>query len=207
MRIAKYNIYTAVFSFMMFCLSGVAQASWFGPNVDAVKNELADPYSAKFENVKKLKSGAVCGEVNYKNQYGAYIGRQPFAIWNEKAFIGESGAEGVLLYCVKSPQCINEECVRAVSNADLPISIITKCDTKECIDTAVEAQKQKEMEVEAEKTFKAMLTTVQKQCLSHLPDNPDLMLSCNSKLHQCRGIEVASERLSCLKQILEGRAD
>lgn len=207
MRIAKYNIYTAAFSFMVFCLSGAAQASWFGPNVDVVKRVLDDPYSAKFENVKKQKNGAVCGEVNYKNQYGAYVGRQPFVIWKNRPFIGGAGAKEILLYCFESSQCVNEECVEAIEKANLPASKVALCTTKECVDEAIERQKMEELKAAADVESKEMLATVQKQCLSHLPDNPDLMLSCNSKLHQCRRIEVASERLSCLKQILEGSAD
>ena len=194
-----YKARGIVFALMFFAAS--VQAGWFGPNVDAVKNELADPYSAKFENVKKEKNGAVCGEVNYKNQYGAYIGRQPFAIWNGKAFVGVEGASEVLLYCVKTPQCINVECVNAASKADLPITTILKCETKECIENAVEEKKKEGVELMAEDKSKELLTKVQRQCLSHLPDSPDLMLSCNNILRECKELKIASERLHCLEQM------
>lgn len=200
-----YKARGIVFALMFFTAS--VQAGWFGPNVDAVKKELADPYSAKFENVKKQKSGAVCGEVNYKNQYGAYVGRQPFVIWKNRPFIGGVGAKEILLYCFESPQCVNEECVEAIEKANLPASKVALCTTKECVDEAIERQKMEDLKAAADVESKEMLATVQKQCLSHLPDNPDLMLSCNSKLHQCRGIAAASERLSCLKQMSESGAE
>jgi hypothetical protein len=52
---------------------------------DAVKRELNDPYSARFERVRYIapKPGTfvshVCGFVNAKNAFGAYVGMRPFA--------------------------------------------------------------------------------------------------------------------------------
>lgn len=50
----------------------------------AIGNDLRDPLSAQYRNVKRssrnLKTGAIvyCGEVNAKNAYGGYVGFTPF---------------------------------------------------------------------------------------------------------------------------------
>ncbi len=50
---------------------------------DAVKVVLLDPTSAKFDNVEVIEgNGAVCGEVNSKNGFGAYTGSKAFAYVN-----------------------------------------------------------------------------------------------------------------------------
>lgn len=56
--------------------------------MDQVKQKIAydlkDPDSAKFRNVRaglRGKDFMVCGEVNAKNSYGAYIGYKPFMSW------------------------------------------------------------------------------------------------------------------------------
>lgn len=46
-----------------------------------VKHGLKDPYSSKFTNVFIRRDRAftsVCGEVNAKNSFGAYVGYRPF---------------------------------------------------------------------------------------------------------------------------------
>ncbi|MDP3492511.1 MAG: hypothetical protein Q8R82_05315 [Hyphomonadaceae bacterium] len=40
---------------------------------EAVKNELLDPFSAEFRNVRQ-RLGNWCGEVNAKNRMGGYVG-------------------------------------------------------------------------------------------------------------------------------------
>ena len=46
---------------------------------EAVRKQLIDPDSAKFEGVHVIKStGAVCGYVNAKNRMGGYVGQTPF---------------------------------------------------------------------------------------------------------------------------------
>lgn len=52
---------------------------------ESFKLTLADPYSAQFRDVWAVKFGtkgavgsAVCGTVNAKNAYGAYVGEMPF---------------------------------------------------------------------------------------------------------------------------------
>lgn len=49
-----------------------------------VRDEMKDPGSAEFRNVKVYPKGGaktmttVCGEVNAKNSYGGYVGFRPF---------------------------------------------------------------------------------------------------------------------------------
>lgn len=44
---------------------------------ESVRSKLFDPDSAQFRNVR-IVDGTVCGEVNGKNRYGAYVGFTPF---------------------------------------------------------------------------------------------------------------------------------
>ena len=41
---------------------------------NVVADQLIDPDSAKFRNLEIMNSGHVCGEVNGKNTFGAYVG-------------------------------------------------------------------------------------------------------------------------------------
>lgn len=59
-----------------FLSPGISNAIDLAP----IKQLLKDPYSAKFTSVSERDDGTVCGLVNAKNSYGAYVGRQPFAI-------------------------------------------------------------------------------------------------------------------------------
>lgn len=45
-----------------------------------VADLLKDPNSAQFQNVKVGYAGTVCGEVNGKNAYGAYVGFKRFMV-------------------------------------------------------------------------------------------------------------------------------
>lgn len=45
---------------------------------DAVKARLKDPYSVKFENVRKCGGGKVVGYFNGKNEMGAFTGPEQF---------------------------------------------------------------------------------------------------------------------------------
>lgn len=45
---------------------------------DLIARGLLDPDSAKFQNVRVVNKFLVCGEVNAKNQFGGYVGYQPF---------------------------------------------------------------------------------------------------------------------------------
>jgi hypothetical protein len=43
-----------------------------------VAQEFRDPGSVQFRNLRRLSNGGVCGEVNARNAYGAYVGHKGF---------------------------------------------------------------------------------------------------------------------------------
>ncbi len=63
-----------------------ASAAWFGPlfaSTEGAARELVaptlyDPSSAQFRNLR-VSGDFLCGEVNGKNRFGAYVGFRPFA--------------------------------------------------------------------------------------------------------------------------------
>lgn len=59
---------------------------------DYIANLLNDPESAQFRNVRLVEGGTVCGEINGKNAYGAYIGFTPFVYTHDLmyGFIGSA---------------------------------------------------------------------------------------------------------------------
>ena len=49
--------------------------------IETLKSSLNDPYSAKFESLTYFKkSGSLCGYVNAKNKFSAYIGNTRFVV-------------------------------------------------------------------------------------------------------------------------------
>lgn len=48
---------------------------------DAVRRELKDPESAKFEHVTVFAGGTTCGRVNAKTAFGGYGGFQEFVLY------------------------------------------------------------------------------------------------------------------------------
>ncbi len=48
--------------------------------LQAVSDEMVDPWSARFRNVTKPRANVYCGEVNAKNRMGAYTGFSRFAV-------------------------------------------------------------------------------------------------------------------------------
>lgn len=67
----------ALFVFIYF-----ASTSQESRAIDQVKAsvlaQLRDPSSAEFSNVRVVGGSTVCGEVNSKNAYGGYVGKQRF---------------------------------------------------------------------------------------------------------------------------------
>ncbi|AZV00286.1 peptidoglycan-binding protein [Paracoccus kondratievae] len=57
---------------------------------DAVGDGLKDPFSAQYRNFRILPSGRICGEVNAKNTYGAYVGWTTFITHGGPLKIGGS---------------------------------------------------------------------------------------------------------------------
>jgi hypothetical protein len=93
---------------------GVATAALSPPTIptaailDALKATAAksfkDPYSAKWErlqqatrpNVRGEPTDVVCGYVNAKNSYGAYIGPKPFVYFIARQNLQVAGADDTL---------------------------------------------------------------------------------------------------------------
>jgi len=62
---------------------------------EAISNQLKDPASAQFRNVRAKQfddSSVVCGEVNAKNSYGGYIGFKQFVASPSGGTIEHSGS-------------------------------------------------------------------------------------------------------------------
>lgn len=73
----------------------------------SVRDQLKDPGSAKFRNLKVIEgAGILCGEVNAKNAFGAYVGFRKFAFnkpTGELEFLDEEKSNaidlGTMLLC------------------------------------------------------------------------------------------------------------
>ena len=67
--------------------AALAAAAWYYPVWRAqslVAAQMFDPESAKFKSVRAVDGGAICGFVNAKNRYGAYVGFAEFAVEAQK---------------------------------------------------------------------------------------------------------------------------
>lgn len=66
--------------------------------IDAVKKELADPYSAKFEDVEPCPKNPDIyrGKVNAKNRFGAFTGLTDFYVIHGNAFMESNELERLL---------------------------------------------------------------------------------------------------------------
>ena len=61
-----------------------------------IADSLKDPDSVKFRNVKKSdRTGAVCGEFNAKNSFGAYVGFSPFGVTADGTVMDAPDTEGL----------------------------------------------------------------------------------------------------------------
>lgn len=154
--------------------------SLFGPNVDPVKDLLADPYSAKFEKVQTVRPGVICGTVNSKNQYAAYTGPKLFAIVDGKGYLAETSPEEVGLQCVYAKDCKDAECVQE----------------------AASARAQKERDLQMEPKARELRGKVQATCTAKVAEDPAAAISCSNALVACRGIAGAGAEVDCLKEIL-----
>lgn len=67
-----------------------------------IKDNIDDPFSAQFRKVRVVTNldgkKSVCGEINYKNQYGAYKGFVPFLYTYDKLPFIRSAEYGALVY-------------------------------------------------------------------------------------------------------------
>lgn len=78
----------------------------------SISRDLKDPDAAKFRDIGIYKSTtgkggvSVCGEINAKNSYGAYVGFRKFLVSDDIAII--DGAEGGLSYDSLGPALCHE---------------------------------------------------------------------------------------------------
>lgn len=155
--------------------------SLFGPNLDPVKDLLADPYSAKFEKVQTVRPGVVCGTVNSKNQYAAYTGPRLFAIVDGKGYLAETSPEEVGLQCVYAIDCKDAECVQEVASA----------------------RAQKDRDIQMEPKAQELRGKVQATCTAKVSEDPNAAISCSNALVACRAIKRAEVEVDCLEEILK----
>lgn len=154
--------------------------SLFGPNLDAVKDLLADPYSAKFEKVQTVRPGVVCGTVNSKNQYAAYTGPKLFAIVDGKGYLADKSPDEVGLQCVYARDCKDAECVQEVASA----------------------RAQKERDLRMEPKARELRGKVQATCTAKVAEDPSAAISCSNALVACRAIKRAETEVDCLEATL-----
>jgi hypothetical protein len=60
---------------------------------DSIKNALFDPEAARFRNEENDSLGDVCGEVNSKNRFGAYVGFTKYVYSGASGLIGISSGD------------------------------------------------------------------------------------------------------------------
>lgn len=182
---AREWISSALMSFGLLLIvlsvpSTAAGFSLFGPNLDPVKDLLADPYSAKFEKVQTVRPGVICGTVNSKNQYAAYTGPKLFAIVNGKGYFAETSPEEVGLQCVYARDCKDAECVQEV----------------------VSARAQKERDRQMEPKARDLRGKVQATCTAKVAEDPSGAISCSNALVTCRASAGVEAEVDCLTATL-----
>lgn len=83
---------------------------------ELVANQLRDPSSAQFRDLRRTRQGVVCGEVNGKNGYGGYAGFQ--------RFIAKPDTQEVWLEPTEEP--VPDGSIRSVSNASARLEFVVK---------------------------------------------------------------------------------
>jgi hypothetical protein len=56
---------------------------------EVVAAKLNDPGSAEFRNIREISPGKYCGEVNFKNRRGDYVGFTPFTAFEAETTPGK----------------------------------------------------------------------------------------------------------------------
>lgn len=123
------NVLGCIF-FVLAFTSGPSFAFFglFEPDIGPVKEHLKDPYSAKFDDVKDYGAGVICGNVNSKNEFGAYTGKRAFAIQNGIVFFPEKSPAEYQLACIKFVECVN---FKRQPSADACLETVTKQDNEQ----------------------------------------------------------------------------
>lgn len=78
------------------CVAALAGCSDTGSAKTAVADQMKDPSSAQFREVRRVDD-AVCGEVNGKNSFGAYSGFQRFFVVDGQEPVLEPSEAGAAL--------------------------------------------------------------------------------------------------------------
>lgn len=147
--------------------------SLFGPNVDPVKKRLDDPYSAKFEDVKTLANGAVCGDFNAKNQYGAYSGAKKFAIVGGTAYLEGNAAEEntIIAFCVEGKDCKDHACADAIR---------------------AERQEKEDL-LKLQRAVTALRDHTRGLCVGYIHTDEAKFKECDAAYRQCEKLDLLSE--------------
>lgn len=132
-----------------------------------IKNQMKDPDSAQFRNLREIKNTAnlavVCGEINAKNSYGGYVGYTPFSYSKEGVGIisnNNRGYESLLnLSNFNQSGCAGEKAEISARNPQMftnycevayqlfPDVIADKIPRETAIDRAMITYKDKKLEV------------------------------------------------------------
>ena len=168
---------------LMLACSPAAAFGLFAHNVDAVKDRLNDPYSAKFENVRKAANGAICGQFNAKNQYGAYAGRKEFAIVDGVAYLEGNASEedATILHCIRGVDCKDAACLEGVKGQ-----------------IGREAQN-----AEASRHVGSLRVSASRTCTALTQDDPGRMVQCSNAVVECRKKQYAIDEADCLSAAIK----
>lgn len=91
----KTVLILAIAIFAIFSFGIYAQMTGSAPQETAreyLTGELKDADTAKFRMIRKTSSGAICGEVNAKNSFGAYTGYKRFYAIEGYALLERDGS-------------------------------------------------------------------------------------------------------------------
>lgn len=72
---------------------------------NGVAQQLKDPSSAQFQNVSINDNNGMCGEINGKNAFGAYVGFDKFY-----AFLTEKDSKVYVIRQYENPESYTEHC-------------------------------------------------------------------------------------------------
>ncbi|MBC3920014.1 hypothetical protein H8L32_21275 [Undibacterium sp. CY18W] len=129
--------YLSIFLAFLFCACTPVEQKQAR---EFVASKLKDPQSTQFRN-EVLKIGILCGELNSKNSYGAYVGFKRFiASGKQFAFV-----DGMGLVAGKEPELNAAEVTKFVG-FEIEIFHIMVEDLKQGKDRISEAEKQKLIE-------------------------------------------------------------
>jgi hypothetical protein len=86
----------AVFS-ICWAITGCGDRN-IGVAKTAIEEQLLDPQSVQYKNIKSYSENTVCGEVNSKNRYGGYVGFESF-VFREGRVELDASSETKKVWC------------------------------------------------------------------------------------------------------------